>query len=97
MDWGKLNFTGKDVILICGYLISGVWFVSGISNTMDRYGDRLQSMEIKINEKEADSKTIIKENVAEIGALKVDLNLAKQQILLNKQELENIKLLINKK
>lgn len=92
MDWNDINFRGKDVIQLIVYAIALVITFMGISAKIDRYSDRMEFFQKAYENSEQERKDAIKSNNESYGGMQSRLYLLEQDVKLNKQEIENLKL-----
>lgn len=90
MNWADLQFKAKDLIVFSAYLITAVFFISRVTTSLERQGERLQSLQGEVAELKHESKGSAKENNAFLQNIQNQINLTTTQLRLLEQRVDMI-------
>jgi hypothetical protein len=81
MTWEKLNFTGRDMILIIGQVITATSFVLIMKGDIRTLVSNQQRMEAKQDKAEQGQETLRAKTEVEITEMKVRIGILEQKVV----------------
>lgn len=91
MDWSNLNFRAKDVLAFLIYVITAAFFVSRIQISVERQSDKIENISTQFEDFKQETKNGGKDYQALFQNFQNQINLNTTQIMLVKQQVEQLK------
>lgn len=88
MNWTDLQFKAKDLIVFSAYLITAVFFISRVTTSLERQGERLQLLQSEVAEMKNESRGSTKENTTYLQNIQNQVNLTTTQLRLLEQRVD---------
>lgn len=88
MDWSNLQFKAKDLIMFFGYVITAVFFISRMTNAVERQGEKITELQIQITEMKNEDKGNSKDFQVFIQSIQNQVNATNTQVRLLEQRVD---------